>query len=162
MKKLILVVSLIVGMIFGVSCKGSTTPDLPPTGPPYPYVTYSVNLALTVTATSGVTYTWDIFVGIGDVPWTTISSSGGFYGVGEAYVTLLASATEWTVPVKWKLVSCSGGSSWAESAVYKFSMLVSLGSGGIAVEPTTWQSVGPFTGWKIGEVKELSFKIKKL
>ena len=160
MKRSILAVCLIIAVVFAASCNngGPTVPDKPK---PPAYVTYAININVGAVATFSETYVWDVYFGASDTFLITLTAPDYANKTVQANVEMLTSATEGTVPVKWKLKSCSGGSSWAEGAVYQYWLQVTPVSSGITIEPATQQRVGPFTGWKIGDSKELSFKIKK-
>ena len=93
----------------------------------------------------------------------TIPAGDG--GTGTVNVSasfeMLKTSSEETFPIKWKLMSCSFGSAWALGANYGFWMTVVPVSSGITIDPPTQQRSGAIKGWNIGDVKQLTFKIKK-
>ena len=152
------------GLIFLIliSCeKGIENPYSPEV-----YVTYKVRLQIGAISTLGPAYLWKIYVGADDILIGTLTILNGNVSSGnrEFYVEfqMLKTSSEETFPVKWKLTSCSSGETWASGATYQYWMTVFPLSSGITVDPIIQQRVGPFNGWLIDDIKQLTFKIKKL
>jgi hypothetical protein len=153
-------------LVFGfISCGGRDGAKSPYSPEVPQYDTYTVQLQVGVSATMTPSYSFDVYAGENDVFLTTLTIPAGNVGSGTKNVSanfqILKTQTEETFPVKWKLTYCSSGSAWASGAIYQYWMTVVPVSTGITVDPTTEQRVGPFKGWNIGEVKQLTFKIKK-
>jgi len=159
-RKILLLGLLILSLSF---CKGSPhSSDVPEVSK---YDTYAVQLQIGVAAVVSPTYVFNIYGGVNDALLTVLTIPAGDGGTGTVNVSanfeMLKTSSEETFPVKWKLISCSYGEAWASDGRYQLWMTVVPISSGITVDPTTQQRSEAINGWNIGEVKQLTFKIKK-
>jgi len=153
----------LVCLCFILSCdkkiKNPYSPEVPQ------YDTYTVQLQIGVGATLSPTYVFNVYGGTNDVLLKVLTIPAGDVGTGTVNVSasfeMLKTSSEETFPVKWKLMSCSLGSAWASDANYGYWMTVVPVSSGITIDPPTQQRSGAINGWNIGDVKQLTFKIKK-
>jgi len=159
MRKILLLGLLVLTLSF---CKGSPhSPEVPEVPQ---YDTYTVQLQIGVAGVSSPTYVFNVYGGTNDVLLTVLTIPAGDAGTGTVNVSasfeMLETSSEETFPVKWTLISCSYGPSWASGADFTYWMTVVPVSSGITVDPTTQQRAHTH-GWNIGDVKQLTFKIKK-
>ena len=131
------------------------------------YDTYEVELEVGAASVLGPAYMWKVYImeGADEVLVETLVIEAGQVDTGNWKVALsfsvLKTKSEQTFTVYWELMLCSGGQEWASEATYQYWMTVVPASSGITVDPTTQKRAGPFIGWDLREVKQLTFKIIK-
>ncbi len=144
-------------------CQGSPySTDVPKVSK---YDTYTVQLQIGVVATLSPEYVFNVYGGTLQLLQTELTIPAGDVGTGTVNVSvnfaMLKTSSEETFPVKWQLISCSYGEAWASDASYGFWMTAVPISSGIIIDPPTQQRSEAIHGWDIGEIKQLTFKIKR-
>jgi hypothetical protein len=165
MKRILVLSFVCLVLVLALSgCKDSTpTAPTPPTT--LPDIVLKVDVNFGVASTYGATLTWDVYTGT--TKMGTLSFTGGSGdGLNQKTVTVSynrpSSFTEEDVVIKFVLMTCSQGASWADGANHQYWVQATPVSSNVSVDPTTQQRVGPFKGWTIGEGKTLTFKMKKI
>lgn len=131
------------------------------------YDTFEVELEVGAASVLGPTYMWKVYImeGANEVLVETLVIEAGHVDTGSWKVTrpfsVLKTKSEETFGVYWELILCTDGPEWVSEATYQYWMTVVPASSGITVDPTTQKRAGPFIGWDLREVKELTFKIIK-